>query len=131
MYFPATIKDGQLSFNRIHLPRFTQWAREHEGARLSVGVDKPKRTVTQNSYYWCYLGIVEPETGQLATDVHEWAKRKFLPARFITVNGEEIRIPASTTDLDKIAFGEYLDKLSAEISVPLPDPEAAGYLSNY
>jgi hypothetical protein len=78
MYFPASIKDGQLSFNHIHLPpRFTKWAREHEGASLSVGVDKPKRTVTQNSYYWCYLGIVEQETGQLATDVHEWPSESF------------------------------------------------------
>jgi hypothetical protein len=47
------------------------------------------------------------------------------------VNGEEIKIPSSTTTLSKIDFGEYLDKIAAETGIPLPDPEAAGYISNH
>lgn len=131
MYFPATIKAGKLTFNGYVGQKFDEWARSHEGARISVDVRKPTRSTTQNSYYWVYLGIVERETGQLATEVHEWAKRKFLPPRFITVQGEEIKIPSTTTELDKLAFGEYLDKLAAEIGIPLPNPEDAGYISNY
>jgi hypothetical protein len=128
MYFPATIKDGKLTFNGYVAQRFEEWAQSHEAARISVDVRKPTRSTTQNSYYWVYLGIVERETGQLATDIHEWAKRKFLPPRFITVQGQELKIPGATTELDKTAFGEYLDKVAAEIGISLPDPIAAGYL---
>jgi hypothetical protein len=90
-----------------------------------------KRSDSQNSYYWLYLTIIERDTGQNADDVHEWAKRKFLPPRFIKVNGEEMRIPGSTTGLGKSDFTDYLDKIAAETGIPLPDPEAAGYISNY
>ena len=63
-----------------------------------------------------------------ADDLHEWFKRHLLPPRFLKVRGEELKVPASTTDLDKVAFGEYLDKICALTGVPLPDPIAAGYL---
>ena len=89
---------------------------------------KPTRSSSQNAYYWLFLGVIERDTGQNADEVHEWAKRKFLPPRFIKVNGEEIKIPSSTRDLNKSDFTEYLDKLSAATEIPLPDPIAAGYL---
>jgi hypothetical protein len=72
--------------------------------------------------------VIERDTGQNANDVHEWAKRRFLPPRLLKVNGQEFKIPGSTADLDKVAFTEYLDKISAETGIPLPDPIAAGYL---
>ena len=64
-------------------------------------------------------------------EIHEWAKWKFLPPRFVTVNGEETRIAGTTKSLGKAEFGDYLDKISAETGVPLPDMEAAGFISNY
>ncbi len=70
-------------------------------------------------------------TGENADDLHQYFKRKLLPPVFKKIRGEEIKLPASTTDLDKIAFGEYLDKIAALTEIPLPDPEAAGYISNY
>jgi hypothetical protein len=69
-------------------------------------------------------------TGDNADDLHEFFKRKCLPPRFIKAQGQEVRIPGSTTDLSKDAFGEYLDKIAALSGVPLPDPEAAGYIPN-
>jgi hypothetical protein len=132
MPFRVIVIGGEITFTS---PRaaFTwrAWLDGHEGAHLVIQEEKPTRSLSQNAYYWTYLGIVDRETGQSATDVHEWAKRKFLPPRFITVNGEEMKIPGSTTELDKVAFGEYLDKLSAEIDIALPNPEDAGYISNY
>ncbi len=102
--------------------------------KLSVGKytvtlsdTKPRRSTNQNNYYWLYLGIIEEETGNLASDIHEYAKRKFLPPRFITVKGETIKVPGSTTKLTKTEFGEYLDKISAWSGITLPNPEDAGY----
>ena len=131
MAFPATIKNGNIFFGSPEAyVKWRHWAEPREGKRVVIEEETKPRTLPQNSYYWAYLSIIEKETGQLATDVHEWAKRKFLPPRFITVNGEELKVPGSTAALDKLAFGEYLDKIAAETNMALPDPEAAGYISN-
>jgi hypothetical protein len=131
MPFRATIDKAGLCFPTIHAAaRWQAWMEGHEGARVVIEEVKPGRSTSQNSYYWMYLGVIERETGQLATDVHEWAKRKFLPPRFIKVNGEEMKIPGSTTELDKASFTYYLDRIAAETNIPLPDIEAAGYISN-
>jgi len=45
-----------------------------------------------------------------------------LPPEFKTILGVEIKLPASTTKLDKIAFGEYMDKISAMTNIPIPSP---------
>ena len=93
---------------------------------------KNKRSLSQNFYYWTYLGIIENETGNSADDLHEIAKRKFLPPRFVkSLDGKEIRLPGSTTGLSKTEFSEYLHKICAWSGVPLPNPEDAGYISNY
>lgn len=130
--FRATIKNGRMVFGSpVARSKFVEWAAGHEGAHIVIEQEKHGRSLSQNAYYWVFLGVIERETGQNADDVHEWAKRKFLPPKFITVNGEEIKIPSSTTTLSKIDFGEYLDKIAAETGIPLPDPEAAGYISNH
>lgn len=89
-----------------------------------------KRSHSQNSFYWLYLGIIERDTGQNADDIHEWAKRKFLPPRFIQINGEEMRIPGTTTGLGKGDFTDFMDKISAAVEIPIPDVESAGFISN-
>ena len=49
------------------------------------------------------------------------------------VVGKEIvfETDASTTDLSKIEMGEYMDRISALTEIPIPDPELAGYITNY
>ena len=56
-----------------------------------------KRSDSQNAYYWLYLEVIARETGDNADDLHEFFKRNPPPAKFITVRGEEIRIPSSTS----------------------------------
>jgi len=109
---------------------FAQWKADHEGAEVIIEPFKPTRSRSQNSYYWLYLGIIAAETGDNADDLHEFFKRTLLPPVFKTIRGEEVRLPGSTTDLDKAQFGEYLDKIAAMTEVPLPDPESAGFISN-
>jgi hypothetical protein len=112
---------------------FRQDLKEHVGKTYRIERVIPVRSMPQNALYWAYLGIVEQETGNNANDLHELFKRTLLPPKFITVMGKEIKIPKSTTQLTKIEFGDYLDKISAECGVPLPnkeDLEAMGYISN-
>jgi hypothetical protein len=132
MPFYAKITDGQLDFSSpAAASKFQEWKRGHEGAKIVIDDDKPTRSCSKNSYYHMYLEVIAKETGETASDLHEWAKRKFLPPRFVTIRGQEMKLPSSTTDLDKATFTDYLDKISAEIGAPLPNHEDAGYISNY
>lgn len=81
---------------------------------------KAKRSLDQNAFYWLYLGVIEKETGNTATDLHELFKRKFLPPIPKKILGTEFKIPASTTTLNKSEFTEYLDKICAMTNVPIP-----------
>jgi hypothetical protein len=132
MPFRAKIISGSLDFGTSAAAlRFQEWKREHEGARLVIEEEKETRSVSANRYYWAYLEIIARETGDNADDLHEFLKRKLLPPRFIKVRGEELRVPSSTSDLDKLQFTDYLDKIAALTGVPLPNAEDAGYLPNY
>ena len=125
--FSFKADNGGLGFAPITKERFKEYLLSHEGDTFDIIPRKKKRSLTQNNYYWFYLEVVERETGNVAVELHEYFKRTLLPPKFITVMGKELKIPASTTELSKLDFGEYLDKICAETNVPLPDPEAAGY----
>jgi hypothetical protein len=68
------------------------------------------------------------ETGHTPEEIHAWTKAKFLPKKFARVLGEDVELSPTTTTLSKLEFGEMLDRIAAETGVPLPDPQAAGYL---
>jgi len=129
--FLATAKDGFLHFGSFeNQARLREFLKKHEGETLRVELPKKKRTISQNNFYFFYLGIIEQETGQDSNDLHEYFKRAHLPPKFITVMGKEIKIPRSTTELSKLEFGEYLEKICAETGVPIPDPELVGFITN-
>lgn len=128
--FHALIRNGKLTMGKVLAERFEKWKRGNEGVEVVIQPWKPTRSSSQNAYYWVYLGIIAKETGELENDLHQLFKRKFLAPVFRTVMGEEVSIPRSTTKLSKMDFGDYLDKICALTNVPLPDPEAAGYISN-
>lgn len=93
--------------------------------KLVVSIEQEKwvRSTSQNNFYWAYLRIIANETGETETDLHDLFKRKFLPPQFKKILGVEVKLPASTTKLDKISFGEYMDKISALTGVPIPNPK--------
>ena len=96
-----------------------------EGKEIELSIDKwdNKRSGQQNRYYWFYLHLIEEETGNEALDVHEMAKRMFLPPKFIKCFGKEIKIPKSTTKLNKLEMSDYLSKIERWSGIPLPDPQ--------
>lgn len=128
--FRALIKDHKLNFGPRLLVKFEEFLHLNEGRYITIELEKHDRSDSQNKYYWLFLGVIERETGENATDLHEFFKRKLLPPVFKKIRGEEIRLPASTTELSKADFGEYLDKIAALTEIPLPDREAAGFIPN-
>lgn len=127
--FLAKSVEGKLDVgSELNRARLQEDLKEHPNATYRIEREVPVRTHSQNALYWAYLGFIEHETGNLSDDLHEFAKRKFLPPKWIKINGEEIKIPTSTTDLNKIQFGDYMDKICVWSGVPIPNPDEAGYL---
>jgi acylphosphatase len=129
MVFLARITNGRLDFaSELSLARFREWCKQNEGAALRIEQVKPIRTRSQNNFYWVYLGVISQETGHTVQELHQWAKKKFLPPKLVKVFGVETEMLPSTTELSKLEFGEFLERICAETGVALPDPQAAGYL---
>ncbi len=126
---PGRIQDGKPVINKLSWQGFTE---ANEGRWFDIIARKPKRSLSQNSYYWLYLNIVSGETGNEVNDLHEFFKTQFLPLKTIRIVGKtgeyEFHRATSTTELTKAEFGEYLDRIAAMTLVPPPDPQAAGYL---
>lgn len=86
---------------------------------------RERRSVSQNSLYWLYLGCIEEETGNDRYDLHDFFKRKFLRVGESVLCGEEVVKTISTSKLDTKQFAEYLRKIasfSAQEGIILPDP---------
>lgn len=86
------------------------------------------RTMAQNRFYWLYIEVICRETGNDPDDLHEFLKQKLLIPEIVKIkgrNGEyEVKKYKSTTKMNKIEFGEYLEKINALTQVPIPDTEA-------
>ncbi len=131
--FIGIIKKGEIKWNNEY--GVYTLCKDFDGRKVHMELVEENRTLSQNNFYWLYLGVIENETGNLADDVHEFAKRKFLTPKFrkVSIGGitTEIKIPGSTTDLKKGEFSEYIDKISAWCGVQIPDPVEAGFMRHH
>lgn len=117
------VKNLEVHF--FHPEKWRTWLRKLEGKKVKIKVEQDvnPRSLRQNSFYWLYLGLIEDETGNNADDIHEIAKRKFLPPRFVTFKDEEIKLPATSTNLNSTEFSDYMDKIAAWSGVAIPNPD--------
>lgn len=124
IFLAETKPDGGISFGSdYNLARFKDWAKE-KPRKIRIEEVISKRSASQNRLYWLYLGIIETETGNNANDLHEYFRRTLIEPKFIQVLGKELKIPKSTTELSKIDFGAYMEKIAALTEIPIPDVEA-------
>lgn len=119
-------EDGGLIFSDYQIASFHEYCKDNPKKTFKLSPVESLRTLSQNKLYWLYLGVIERETGNNASDLHEYFKRKLLPPKFIHVFGKEVKIPSSSTDLKKHEFGEYMDKICAETNIPIPVLEGVG-----
>lgn len=97
--------------------------------QVTVEPKTKRRSLSQNSLYWKWCGIIADATGNSNDDVHEALKAKFLTPRTIDLGGEQREI-RSTAKQDKAGMTEYMNKVYAfatsELGLYLPVPEEMG-----
>lgn len=126
------IQAGKLRIR--HRPDLLTWIRQRKDTEVVLTVSRRRatRNLAQNAYLW---GVVyeylSEHTGYTADELHEWAKMKFLPKRLALTDGngeirEELVIGGTTTRLNKLEFGEYIDAIrrfaAEELMLVIPDP---------
>ena len=101
--------------------------RKFEGKEFAVTIDRltAQRSISQNRYYWVLVTILAEELGYSQEEMHYCLKFKFLRKN----EGTGIETAISTTRLDKIEFGEFVEKIKIWAasgddipSIVLPDP---------
>lgn len=128
---PGRLEKGQVLFAKKSLD---QQLRGRRDCDLEIIIDRKHatRSLAQNRlYFGVYVKLISEHTGYSLDEVHELLKAKFLPKKLAVAdqNGEvtdEFVIGGSTAKLNKIEFGEYLERIqiwAAEtLGVVVPDP---------
>jgi len=93
------------------------------------------RSVQQNKLYWLFLEWILEHGGlkdeYLSTDeLHECLKGRFLAKRIKTNFGFETLKIGSTTELDKTAFAEYINKIDKAV-VEYCKVDTSGFWEEY
>lgn len=127
--FIFSAKEGKMIWGSVYNhQRFVQCLKENEGKDFRIEPLKSTRSLSQNALYHLFIDVICKETGNDHNNLHEYFKREFLTPKFIRViiKGKEIerKIPASTTELSKTEFIDYMDKISAQTEIAIPDTEA-------
>jgi hypothetical protein len=122
-------KSKDLQLKPDNLGAWLKFLESTDGKSLVVQIDKEKgvRSQNQNSWLWgvVYKSIADA-TGYSETEVHEIMKRKFLPPKLVKWKGTDIRMPGSTSELNKTDFGEYIERIRAEVAslgITIEDPK--------
>ena len=92
---------------------------------------KKNRSVAQNNTYWMWLADMSPDIGYTTKELHEVLKVRILGVDRRVVDGVELVIPKSTTELDTKEMAEYLTKveiLAATLGIKLRQPDDYKYI---
>lgn len=130
---PAQLVDGRLKLNRVRLQKLLRSKRDCE---LVLVLEKKHatRSLAQNAYYHgVVIAMISEYTGYTPEEAHEICKAKFLPKRVTLADKhgevtEEIVIGTSTTKLNKLQFGEYIEAIrqwtaeTLDLNIPNPLP---------
>ena len=78
------------------------------------------RTLSQNAFLWVFYDWLLDECNlkdeySCAEELHDTMKSAFLSKRHITPNGQAIKKVGSSTELGKIEFGEFMDKINQAV----------------
>lgn len=128
------VKGGKLEMR--NRKAVTEQLRRMKDGEVLITIEprKAARSSQQNRAYWgLVVEAISDHTGYSPEDVHEILKAKFLPKRLAVADGNgeivgEYVIGGTTTKLNKLEFGEYMDAIkrwaAEELDIVIPDPDA-------
>jgi hypothetical protein len=100
--------------------RLIEWCRQNPGKQVKIKVERQsaRRSLKQNAYY--HSAVVEVVREGLLNlgyslshdATHYFLKERFNPIEIPGKDGLVITVPGSTTELNKVEFGEYIERIA-------------------
>jgi hypothetical protein len=122
----ATVVNGKLEWKNdayldFNLPNF-------EGCEAVLTVKRKwnKRSLSQNSLYWVWVGIIAEYCGDSEEETHITLRGLYAPKREFKMGEKSFMIPRSTTTLSKGEMQEYMFHIevqAGQLGIILPRPE--------
>lgn len=81
--------------------------------RVEIAQHQERRTLSQNKLLWAIYTEIASETGHTPDEIHEYCKQRFLPKRLVSFDGKDTEIVGSTSELERPAFSEYVERVRA------------------
>lgn len=110
-------------------------ARKGKDFKMEIKLIRGQRSNPQNRWYWgCIVPTMQRLINQFgqnftADETHEYLKAEFNYKEIEVTEGHFIKVPRSTTELDKTDFTVYADKIIAFAAqmfgenIPLPEEQ--------
>jgi len=131
----GSVTDGELVVRNRR--GFDRAMAQFPDCEVVVTIEKrhASRSLAQNRYYFgVVLHEMSKETGHTVEELHEWAKREFLPKTTVILTnqageivGETVIPETSTKRLNKIQFGELIEWVrlwaAEKLGIVIPDPD--------
>lgn len=103
-----------------HNQALAEWANQNKGRNILVKFERrgAKRSLPQNRYYHgivvqsVMLGLREIGYSLSHDETHFFLKQKFNSVQVPGNGGAVIDLPGTTTQLNKIEFGEYIERIA-------------------
>lgn len=102
-----------------------------EDKEVEVKPYKKTRTNQQNRLYWLYLKLISKDTGDIPENLHAYFRRVLLKPKTVSVLNKTIKVPQSTTKLNKTEFSEYMAKIEQLTEIQVPNIENINQLDEY
>src|SRR3990167_10688714 len=137
-YIIGKFKDNEVKINQLQRKIFANEIKASENKEVLIEIADPNkvRSVAQNAYYWVVLSRLARDSGTEVWKWHNFFKYTFLHDRIkkMKLDGEEVAILPSTTDLSISVMADYLTNIVGDDVKPgwirehypeflIPDPK--------
>lgn len=100
--------------------RLKDWCKQYAGKQVKIKVERQsaKRSLRQNSYYHAVVvemvreGLLDIGYSLSHDRTHEFLKERFNLIEIPGKHGLVLTVPGSTTDLNKVQFSEYIERIA-------------------
>lgn len=89
---------------------------------MVVTAKRPKRSASQNNFFFVYLDLISLSCGHSVEDIHRWVNGYILGQGITEVFGQKVRMVGSTSGLNISEFCEMMNRIFEETEIPIPDP---------
>jgi len=96
--------------------------KEGDDILMVITSKRPKRSQSQNNFFFVYLDLISLSCGHSVEELHKWVNGYILGKGITEIFGTKVRMVGSTSGLNTSEFCEMMNRIFEETDIPIPDP---------